>query len=180
MATVRSFPPHQPPPLAPGATPPRATPGVVIGIDGPERLGPEQAGALTLLHVTFADDDKAQRGYQEFGALKEHFVKRPGFIRWLTFNDGVDTYTLGLWRSVDDVMDFVRSDAHRRAAKLQNEEPFEYSQFAGVWERHTATARTLYCDRCGAKNPAPAAACSRCGDGLDDTFQRDPAIGPRA
>ena len=151
---------------------------MVIGIDGPERLGPEAAGALTLLHVTFAEDAKAQRGYREFGAIKQEFVDRPGFIRWLTFNDGVDTYTLGLWRSVDDVMDFVRSDAHRRAARLQNEEPFEYSQFAGIWERHTATKRIIYCDQCAAKTTAPATTCSSCGARLDDTFLREPIEPP--
>ncbi len=75
-------------------------------------------------------------------------------------------------------MEFVRSDAHRRAARRQNEEPFEYSQFAGVWERHTVGPRWIYCDQCSAKTAAPATSCSACGAPLDDTFQRDPSLEP--
>ncbi|MCU1463152.1 MAG: hypothetical protein JWO37_3227 [Acidimicrobiales bacterium] len=174
MATVSSFPPDQASREANHGIPTRFTPGVVAAIDGPQRLGPEAAGALTLLHVTFADNESAQRGYQHFGAIKPEFCTAPGFIRWLTFSDGVDSYTLGLWRRVDDVMTFVHSDAHRRVAAEQTANPFEYSQFAGVWTVHTATRRSLYCDRCRTKNTAPTAQCHACGNPLDDTFQRDP------
>ena len=66
----------------------RLTPGVVSALDGPTSAGPEAAGALTLLHTTFADNDGAQRGYQNFAAMKDDFRTRPGFLRWLTFNDG--------------------------------------------------------------------------------------------
>ena len=175
MATVSTFPPDQTSMQANHDVPTRFTPGVVAAIDGPERVGPEAAGALTLLHVTFADDESAQRGYQQFGAIKPSFCGQPGFIRWLTFSDGVDTYTLGLWRTVDDVMEFVRSDAHRAAAAEQVSNPFEYSQFAGVWALHTATPRTIYCDSCQTRNTAPASACQACGNPLDDTFSRDPS-----
>jgi heme-degrading monooxygenase HmoA len=178
MATVSSFAPDQTSRQANQGIPTRFTPGVVAAIDGPERLGPEAAGALTLLHVTFADDDSAQRGYRNFAALKPHFCGQPGFIRWLTFNDGVDTYTLGLWRTIDDVMSFVRSDAHRQAAAEQTTSPFEYSQFAGVWALHTMTPRTIYCEGCQTKNPAPASRCTGCGNELDDTFLRDPSPEP--
>lgn len=43
----------------------RTTPGVVTALDGPELAGPEVAGALTLLHKTFADNDGAQHGYRK-------------------------------------------------------------------------------------------------------------------
>ncbi len=178
MATVSSFAPDQASLQANQSVATRFTPGVVAAIDGAQRLGPEAAGALTLLHVTFADNDSAQRGYQHFAALKPQFCGQPGFIRWLTFSDGVDTYTLGLWRSVDDVMNFVHSDAHRQAAAEQTTNPFEYSQFAGVWALHTMTQRTIYCDKCQAKNAAPATRCTACGNQLDDTFLRDPAPAP--
>jgi heme-degrading monooxygenase HmoA len=128
MAKAAAFPPDQASRAANAATATRYTPGVVAAIDGPQRLGPESAGALTLLHVTFADNDNAQRGYREFAAIKPHFCSLPGFIRWLTFSDGVDTYTLGLWRSVEDVMNLVRGDAHRAAVRAQHEDGFEYSQ----------------------------------------------------
>jgi heme-degrading monooxygenase HmoA len=174
MATVSTFPPDPATMAAAPPIPTRFTPGVVIAIDGPQRLGPESAGALTLLHVTFADNDSAQRGYREFGAIKPNFCGLPGFIRWLTFNDGVDTYTLGLWRSVDDVTNFVRSDAHRRVVEEQMTNPFEYSQFAGVWALHTMTPRTISCDNCQTRNQAPATSCVACGNTLDDTFLREP------
>ena len=175
MNTVSVFPPDEASRAASAATPARVTPGVVTAIDGPRRLGPEEAGALTLLHVTFASDERAQRAYREFGAIKPAFCSLPGFIRWLTFNDGVDAYTLGLWRSVDDVTEFVRSDAHRAAARAQRTDHFEYSQFAGVWAAHTLSPRTLYCERCEAATIAPAATCGNCGASLDDSFLRDPS-----
>jgi heme-degrading monooxygenase HmoA len=168
------FPPSEASRAANAAIPTRFTPGVVAAIDGPVRLGPEAAGALTLLHVTFGNDDDAQRGYREFAAIKPSFCERPGFIRWLTFSDGVDTYTLGLWRTVDDVMDFVRSDAHRQAARAQRDEGFEYSQFAGVWRLETASPRTLHCESCRAATAAPATTCATCANPLDDSFLRDP------
>ena len=174
MATVSSFPPDQASRQANQGIPTRFTPGVVAAIDGPVRLGPEAAGALTLLHVTFADDDSAQRGYQHFAAIKPSFCGQPGFIRWLTFNDGVDSYTLGLWRSVEDVMSFVGSDAHRHAAAEQTANPFEYSQFAGVWALHTMTQRAIYCESCQTRNVAPTTSCIACGNDLDDTFLREP------
>jgi heme-degrading monooxygenase HmoA len=175
MATVGVFPPNEASRAANAAIPTRYTPGVVTAIDGPQRLGPEAAGALTLLHVTFASDENAQRGYREFAAIKPAFCSRPGFIRWLTFSDGVDTYTLGLWRSHEDVMDFLRSDAHRAAAKAQRTDRFEYSQFAGVWAAHSVGARTLYCEHCGKANVAPVDVCAGCQSALDDTFRRDPS-----
>jgi heme-degrading monooxygenase HmoA len=175
MATADLYPPNEVSRAANAGIPTRVTAGVVTAIDGPQRLGPESAGALTLLHVTFADDDDAQRGYREFAAIKPSFCSLPGFIRWLTFSDGVDTYTLGLWRSVEDVMAFVRSDAHRAAARAQQQDGFEYSQFAGVWAAHTIGTRTLHCERCRAAVIAPARACTNCGNPLDDSFLRDPS-----
>jgi heme-degrading monooxygenase HmoA len=178
MTTVGVFPPNEASRAANAATPTRYTPGVVAAIDGPARLGPEAAGALTLLHVTFANDENAQRGYREFAAIKPAFCGLPGFIRWLTFSDGVDTYTLGMWRSPEDVMDFVRSDVHRAAAKAQRRDHFEYSQFAGVWAAHSLGARTLYCEQCGKATVAPARVCAGCDRALDDTFLRDPSSQP--
>ncbi|MCW2595767.1 MAG: hypothetical protein JWR06_2112 [Jatrophihabitans sp.] len=170
MTRARAFMPNEESMAANASVRTRLTPGAVAAVDGPQRLGPEAAGALSLLHVTFAGDADAQRAYREFAAIKPHFCSLPGFIRWLTFTDGVDTYTLGLWRSVEDVMDFVRSDVHRAAARAQREDGFEYSQFAGVWAAHRVGRRTLHCERCRAATVAPAAECSNCGNALDDTF----------
>ena len=150
----------------------RTTAGVVTALDGPDPAGPEAAGALTLLHTTFADDAGAQRGYRNFAAIKASFQTRSGFIRWLTFNDGAHGYGLGLWRTVDDVVDFVRSEAHQAMAREQHDRPFEYSQFAGIWTAHRVGPRTIYCEHCHRPNRAPLDTCASCGERLDDPFNR--------
>jgi hypothetical protein len=148
----------------------RLTQGVVSALDGPSAAGPEAAGALSLLHTTFAEDAGAQRGYRNFAAIKADFRDRPGFIRWLTFNDGPHAYALGLWRSVDDVIEFVRGGAHRAMAREQRERPFEYSQFAGIWAAHNIGRRIIYCDQCGRPNSTPTQSCRGCGQKLADPF----------
>jgi hypothetical protein len=169
---IAAFPPDEISRAALGAVAgTRMTPGVVSALDGPVPAGPEAAGALTLLHTTFAADAGAQRGYRNFSAIKADFRSRPGFIRWLTFNDGPEGYALGLWRTVDDVLEFVRGDAHRAMAREQHDRPFEYSQFAGVWGAHTIGRRTIFCDQCQRANPAPADRCTGCGNRLEDPFR---------
>ena len=91
-----------------------ATPGVVGALSGPSGVGPEAAGALILLHTTFASDDGAQRGYQLFSEMKAHMLASPGFLHWFTFGDGPNGYALGLWRTPEEAETFVRSDAHLR------------------------------------------------------------------
>jgi hypothetical protein len=180
MAKIGSFPPDDDSRSAAHAVPgTRITPGVVSALDGPTLAGPEAAGALTLLHTTFADDAGAQRGYRSFAAIKGDFRSRSGFLRWLTFNDGPHGYALGLWRAVDDVLEFIGGDAHRAVAREQREQPFEYSQFAGIWAAHTVGRRTLYCERCRRPTVAPADACAACGNGLQDPFRATTAGGAR-
>jgi hypothetical protein len=169
---IASFPPDEGSRAASHAVPgTRVTQGVVSALDGPVVAGPEQAGALSLLHTTFASSENAQRAYRNFAAMKEDFRLRPGFLRWLTFNDGPHGYALGLWRTPQNVEAFVTGAAHQRMVREQRERPFEYSQFAGVWAAHTIGRRTLYCEKCHDATPAPAAACTRCGNPLDDSFR---------
>ncbi len=148
----------------------RFTPGAVIAFDGPTLSGPEAAGALTLLHTTFADNDGAQRAYRNFAAMQEEFRYRSGFVRWLVFNDGPHGYALGLWRSPEDVIAFIGGSAHQKMAREQRERPFEYSQFSGLWAAHTVGQRTLYCERCHTGTAAPARECGNCRNPLDDPF----------
>jgi hypothetical protein len=170
-AAIGSFPPDDESKAASHAVPgTRITPGVVSALDGPSGAGPESAGALTLLHTTFADSASAQRGYRNFAAMKEDFRARPGFVRWLTFNDGPHGYTLGLWRTPEDVAQFVAGAAHQGMVREQREQPFEYSQFAGVWAAHSVGRRMLYCERCRTATAAPAHACSGCANPLTDPF----------
>jgi len=171
VATIGVYPPDdESKKLLQGVPGTRLTPGAVSALDGPTPGGPEAAGALTLLHTTFADDAGAQRGYQNFTSIKEGFRTSEGFLRWLTFNDGPHGYALGLWRSVDDVLGFVTGELHRAMAAQQRDHPFEYSQFAGVWAAHTLGRRTIYCERCGRPTVAPAHACRSCGNRLHDPF----------
>lgn len=170
MATVGVFPPDETSKAAQQAvTGTRLTPGVVTALDGPTPAGPEAAGALTVLHTTFADVDGAQRGYRNFAAIKAAFRDRPGFVRWLTFNDGPHGYALGFWRRAEDVVEFLQGPAHRAMVAEQQERPFEYSQFAGIWVAHTVGRRRLYCERCRTATAAPADACG-CGNPLHDPF----------
>jgi hypothetical protein len=91
-------------------------------------------------------------------------------VRWLTFADGPHTYALGLWRSTDDVTAFVAGAAHTAMVREQHHNPFEYTQFAGVWTAHTLGRRNLYCPGCRVATPAPADRCRACGNPLPDPF----------
>jgi hypothetical protein len=149
----------------------RMSPGAVGGLDGPAGpLGPETAGALTLTYAAFADDDGAQRGYRAFTDMQQAMLAADGFIRWLTFADGPHGYGLGLWRTADRALAFVRGGHHRAAVAEQHRTPFEYSQFAGIWTAHTIGRRTLHCHTCGGRAVVPATTCEGCGRILDDGF----------
>ena len=175
MATIGVFPPNETSRTLLQSVPgTRLTPGVVSALDGPRSCGPETAGAVTLLHTTFAGDASAQQGYEHFTTIKENFRNEEGFLRWLTFSDGPHGYALGMWRSVDDVLGFVKGEAHRAMAARQRQQPFEYSQFAGVWTAHTIGRRTIYCERCRHATPTPAAACGSCANMLHDPFLGQP------
>lgn len=150
----------------------RMTPGATGGLDGPGNLGPEHAGALTLVYGAFADDASAQRGFRKFTDAQRILLDTPGFIRWFSFADGPHGYGLGLWRSASDAATFARGPFHRDVVSEQRHEPFEYSQFAGIYAAHTIGRRTFTCPRCGTTCVAPCAACTRCGEGLGDGFDR--------
>ena len=153
----------------------RLTPGAVGGLDGPAGpLGPESAGALTLTYGAFADDANAQRGYRHFTDMQASMLSADGFVRWFSFADGPHGYGLGLWRTADEALAFVRGTAHREAVATQHREPFEYSQFAGIWTAHTIGRRTMHCPSCGGRAVPPEHACNRCGRRLDDGFTSPP------
>ena len=149
----------------------RWTPGAVGGLDGPAGpLGPELAGALTLTYGSFADNDSAQRGYHHFTDIQQAMLSADGFIRWFSFVDGPHGYGLGQWASTEQALAFVRGQHHRAAVSEQHRNPFEYSQFAGIWSAHTIGRRTMHCPACSARTAAPATACSGCGRALNDGF----------
>jgi hypothetical protein len=153
----------------------RMTPGAVGGLDGPAGpLGPELAGALTLTFGAFADDASAQRGYRHFTDMQQAMLAADGFIRWFSFADGPHGYGLGLWRTADEALAFVRGQHHRAAVAEQHRDPFEYSQFAGIWTAHTIGRRTMHCPSCHGRAVAPDHTCTNCARVLNDGFITSP------
>lgn len=149
----------------------RMSPGAVGGLDGPDgAVGPEHAGALTLTFGAFADNASAQHGYRQFTDIQHAMLSAAGFVRWFSFADGPHGYGLGLWRSPEHALAFVRGARHRAAVSEQHGKPFEYSQFAGIWAAHTIGRRTLYCPVCGSRTVAPNRTCGNCRTTLDDGF----------
>ncbi|HEV2889014.1 MAG TPA: hypothetical protein VGX28_01420 [Frankiaceae bacterium] len=148
----------------------RWTPGAVGCLEGPGGLGPENAGALSLVFGSFASSEKAQRSYRRFTDAQCALREAPGFLRWFSFVDGPHGYALGWWRSPEDAAAFSRSELHRELVREQRAEGLEYSQFAGVWTAHAIGRRNFFCQGCGAVTAAPATACSGCGVRLDDGF----------
>jgi heme-degrading monooxygenase HmoA len=152
----------------PGA---RFTPGLVVGFDGPGGHGPEKAGAITILHMTAVDPDATQVFYKKTNSLKTLLQKAPGFLRMFSAFDGVSGYAVAFWRSPEDALAFSQGGAHTQTAEHFRKEPYQYSQFAGVWAAHTIRPRWIFCDRCRAPTAAPASACARCGSPLIDVFR---------
>jgi hypothetical protein len=102
--------------------------------------------------------------------MQRAMLSAAGFIRWFSFADGSHGYGLGLWRTADDAIAFVRGNHHRAAIAEQHRTPFEYSQFAGIWTAHTIGRRTMHCPSCSGRAVAPDPACGGCGRRLDDGF----------
>jgi len=148
----------------------RMRPGAVGDLDGPGSLGPEAAGALSLVYAGFAEAGSAQRGYRHFAEAQAGMLQAPGFLRWISFADGPHGYGLGFWRNTADAAAFARSDLHQRLVKEQRQAPFEYSQFAGIWAAVALGRRTFSCPHCNATTAAPATACAECGTPLADGF----------
>ncbi|HVW80972.1 MAG TPA: hypothetical protein VHB69_08560 [Mycobacteriales bacterium] len=148
----------------------RWTPGAVGCLDGPGNLGPEHAGALSLVYSSFVDPAKAQRAYRRFADAQHAASQAEGFLRWFTIIDGAHGYGLGLWRDSADAAAFARSPFHRDVVREQRADCLEYSQFAGIWSAHAVGRRNFYCPVCATVTAAPAASCGHCGEPLDDGF----------
>jgi hypothetical protein len=172
MSSIGTFPPdHETLEYGQALLPQRRfSPGAVGALDGPGNLGPESAGALSLVYGTFPDTGSAQRGYHRFTDAQRGLLDAPGFLRWMSFADGPRGYGLGLWRSAGDAVAFARGTLHQRLVEEQRRTPFEYSQFAGIWTAHTIGRRTFACPTCAETTAAPASSCRACGTSLSDGF----------
>jgi len=152
----------------------RQTPIPVIAFDGPERhLGPEQTGALLLLHMTMTDDEaKAQAFWQQVALTCQAAAQSPGFIRMLAFFDGQANWALGFWRSVEEAQAYRNHPVHQQAMAEMFASQFEYMHYAGIWQPTHTRTREAYCERCGAQTLMPAERCTGCGNPLADVFAR--------
>jgi heme-degrading monooxygenase HmoA len=158
----------------PGA---RFTPGMVVGFDGPGAHGPEQAGAVMVLHMTAVDEAATQLFFRRTNRLKTILPSTPGFIRMVSLFDGLSGYAISFWRTPEEALAFGRDPAHRQVMREFRENPFQYSQFVGVWSAHTVRRRHIYCAACGTSNDAPAQACAQCGEELADVFRLQAVAG---
>lgn len=174
MSEVRQIPPSDEVKAMVGAIPGvRFNPGVVLGQDGPDAcLGPEAAGAILVLHMTVSDETAADRFWRTTTAVKQTLPGTSGFIRLFSFFDGPSGYLLAFWRTAEQARDFAATPAHREAMAALDRDRFEYSHFVGLWTANAVHTRNMYCDQCDAVTPAPASACSGCGQPLDDVFAR--------
>lgn len=156
----------------PGA---RFTPGMVVGFDGTDAVGPEAAGAVMVLHMTAIDEAATQLFFRRTNELKTVLPATPGFIRMFSLFDGLSGYAVSFWRTAEEALAFGHDPAHRAVMREFYENPFQYSQFVGVWSAHTVRRRHIFCAECGTSNDAPATVCSRCGTELLDVFKQQAA-----
>ncbi len=150
----------------------RQTPIPVVAFDGPEgHLGPEEAGAVLVLHMTMIDEERTQRFWYQVALTAKAATEWPGFIRMIAFFDGAANWALGFWRRVEDARAFAKSRPHLDAVKDMHATGFEYTHFAGIFQPVEARPRHAYCDVCGAETVLPADQCSECGRELADVFR---------
>jgi len=178
MAEIKSLPPSDEVKAIVGSIPGvRFTPGVVVGQQGPEgHRGPEEAGAILVLMVMLADEERSERFWKATTAVKQTLPEAPGFIRLCSFFDGPVGYLVAFWRTVEDAERFARQPAHRTAMAAFAQDRFQYSHFVGIWEAAKVHPRNIFCEVCGTATKAPTTACAKCGNPLDDYYSKAPAL----
>jgi heme-degrading monooxygenase HmoA len=150
-------------------------PTILATQQGPDRhVGPEEAGAILILQATFTDPQKADGFWHEAVKLMALLAEAPGFIRRYAFPDGPSMTLIALWRTMDDARAFASSPEHRAAMQRLDEERWEYTHFAGLWEIARRHDRVVYCEVCDGVTPINEGACRKCGTELDDIYRREP------
>lgn len=172
MPDLQFFPP---PPTAiqaitaiPGA---RVVPGILSFQDGPDAArGPEEAGAILMLHATFVDQERANAFWERAATLMALLENAPGFMRRFSFGDGLSMYLFALWHTVEDAEAFSASSEHRAAVRDLYRERWQYSHFSALWEMGSSHDRIVFCDECDAITPVREGICGGCGVGLKNVF----------
>lgn len=179
MAEIKSLPPSDEVKAIVGSIPGVSfTPGVVVAQEGPEgHLGPESAGAILVLQVMLADEERAERFWQATTAVKQTLPSAPGFIRLFSFFAGPVGYLIAFWQTVEDAEAFAAASAHRSAMAAFAHDRFQYSHFVGLWRAEKVHPRRIFCEECATPNQAPTSACSKCGNALHDYFATPIAAG---
>ena len=149
------------------------SPTILATQRGPDGdLGPEAAGAILLLQATFAEAAKAAQFWTVAAQLTELLADAPGFIRRYSFADGPTINLFALWRTADDAKAFAATPEHLEAMRRLDEERWEYSHFAAIWEISSNRDRIVYCVECEGVTPATAGSCAECGAAFTDPFRR--------
>ena len=172
MATIGHYPP---PPEVQGAVAAipgvRFTEGVVIAIEGDAPGGPETAGAVLVLAGGLADEAKANQFWTRAAQTLQAVQNAPGFIRLLTFADGMANYLVAFWRTHEDAMAFRDGQIHRAAMHELSETGNQYDHFAGLFHTEHTHLRHVYCEKCNTRNTMPRYDCVHCGNALVDVYR---------
>ena len=134
-------------------------------------LGPESAGAILYLQATFADADKAAGFWTAAARLTELLADAPGFIRRYSFAHGPTINLFALWRTVADAKAFAATPAHVDAMRRLDEERWQYTHFAAIWEMTSNHDRVVYCTECDGVTSARERSCGQCGTEFADPFR---------
>jgi heme-degrading monooxygenase HmoA len=155
----------------------RMQPAMLTVQRGPEgHRGPEAAGAVLVLQVTFADETGAAGFWKAATTLVEQLANAPGFIRRYSFADGPHVTLIALWRHRADADAFFASELHQAAMRSLYEGRWQYSHFAGLWESTARRERVIFCRRCDAVTAIAERVCRGCGIDLVDPFDPCPTV----
>jgi len=143
--------------------------GTMRGPDG--HLGPEAAGAVLMLQATFTTQEGSEGFWGAQGQLMELLNTAPGFMRSYGFGDGPNNTLLVFWRAPDDAKAFAARSEHRKAVRDLYEQRWQYSHFAGIWEKALSNDRVIFCPGCPAVTSASELHCKGCGAELFDTYR---------
>ncbi len=150
----------------------RVVPTILATQQGPDRhRGPEEAEAILVLQTTFVDEDRAAAFWDSAAGLMEKLAAAPGFIRRVNFTDGPHYTLIAFWHTAADADAFFSGEEHQTAMRELFRNRWQYSHFAGLWERRTPRARVIFCQHCDGVTPATDGRCAGCGTALFDPYR---------